>query len=117
MGKGFMDINKRFKFLNDSYSFDIIQLENKLISLIEHAADTFDTGLKFLPQSERCRGRVKRSLKFDVEEDKVNTYSLFPQLGKMFSWVTGNLDSSAGKIINLNYHNVEQLQNANKKVC
>ena len=33
----------------------------------------------------------------------------------MFSWVTGNLDSSAGKIVNINYNNVKQLQKANKQ--
>ena len=82
-------------------------VEHRLNLILEHMASNLDGGLLMLPQDPNCVRRSKRSV--EIDEDPVNTFSLFPQVGKLFSWVTGSLSSDAGKYINENYNNIKRL--------
>ena len=122
----FTEINDKFKLLNVSQLYDNQDLETKIIFLIEQAAETLHAGMTFLPHAEQCYNRQKREVEIpnstrlkrfaglDLDVDVVNTNALFPQVGTLFSYITGSLDASAGKVINLNYHNVEKLVAADK---
>ena len=92
--------------------------EEKLVLILEQAAQTISSGIQLLPKKDSCDVRSKRSLKknvnkryvdLDSETDAVDTKSLFPALGNMFSWITGTLSSQAGEVINANYKNVKKL--------
>ena len=98
--------NKYKKFNNTKVS-DNSDLENKLKLLLEHLAQNLDAGLMMLPHKSGCLQRSKRSL--GIDQDPVNTVALFPQVGRLFSWVTGSLSADAGRYVNENYNNIKRL--------
>ena len=95
------------KYRKQTNFTEVFPMEQRLKLILEHMASNLDGGLLMLPQDPHCMRRSKRSL--EINEDPVNTVSLFPQVGKLFSWVTGSLSSDAGKYINENYNNIKRL--------
>ena len=95
------------KYRKQTNKTEKFPMEQRLKSILEHMASNLDGGLLMLPQDPKCVRRSKRSV--EIDEDPVNTYSLFPQVGRLFSWVTGSLSSDAGKYINENYNNIKRL--------
>ena len=80
---------------------------------MEQLMNSLQTGTKLLPHDLTCLNKkVKRDI--NVDEGPVNTKSLFPTLGKIFSFFTGNLDSEAGQVVNNNYLTIKKLVKASK---
>lgn len=118
--KGFLEIKQHYHSLNDSQTTESVDIENKLVFILENVATTIEAGLQLIPHSDTCWDRSKRSVVMDVHRYKrlvdldrdtevVNTHALFPALGNMFSWVTGTLSARAGEVINENYNNIRRL--------
>ena len=106
--KGFIEIKDKYHASNNSSTKESIDIENKLIFILETVATTIDSGLQLIPVSDNCFERTKRSVKkdinrqkrlvdFDIDTEPVNTHALFPALGNIFSWVTGTLSVQTGK--------------------
>ena len=74
---------------------------------MEYLAGYIEGGLTMLPHDENCELRRKRSI--SVGDNPVNTMSLFPNVGRIFSWVTGSLSVDAGQYINENFNNIKRL--------
>ena len=94
------------RFQNKSINFQT-RFELKLHAILNQIANTLNAGMQFLPQAKNCR--MKRDIDFELDKDVVGTSSLFPSIGKLFHYLTGTLDSDAGKIVNLNYNNIKKL--------
>lgn len=117
---GFLKVKDKYHSSNTTLTQESVDIENKLVFILENIASTIDAGLQLVPQSDSCWERTKRSVNtsrtrnkrlvdLDRDTEVVNTHALFPSLGNMFSWVTGTLSSEAGAVINENYNNIKRL--------
>ena len=100
-------VSTKFRNIPDAPKGLYPEIEKKLKLVIEHLALNIAGGIQMLPHDERCEVRIKRGI--EIEDDPVNTFALFPEAGKLFSWVTGSLSSDAGRYINQNFHNIQRL--------
>ena len=79
--------------------------------------------MQLLPQARICNLRKKRSspkvrqkrMDFEVDRQPVGNFALFPSVGRIFSYITGNLNADAADVINKNYNNIKHLAKASAK--
>lgn len=105
--QSFALVRNKYNFSNNTRVADNSDLENKLKLLLEHLAQNLEAGMMMLPHKSDCLLRSKRSI--GIDQEPVNTVALFPQVGRLFSWVTGSLSADAGRYINENYNNIKRL--------
>ena len=117
---GFLKVKDKYHSSNATLTPESVDIEDKLVFILENIASTIDASLQLIPQSDTCWERSKRSINTVKNRDKrlvdldrdtevVNTHALFPSLGNMFSRVTGTLSSKAGAVINENFNNIKRL--------
>ena len=80
-----------------------------IAKIIQDTAENMLDYIDMLPQALECQAhtptRAKRAAEF------INR-GVFPSLGNALSWLTGTLDASAAKYINLNTDNLNRLKDA-----
>ena len=121
---GFRKIKTKIVEGNVSLSRETELEERTLSAVVEHAAQTIAAGLQLLPQAKMCNLRKKRSspsvrekrtMDFEVDSQPVGTFALFPSVGRIFSYITGNLNSDAADVINKNYNNIKHMAKVSAK--
>ena len=120
---GFKKIKAKISEGNVSLSQETNLEERTLSEVVEHVAQTIASGLQLLPQARICNLRKKRSspkvrqkrMDFEVDRQPVGNFALFPSVGRIFSYITGNLNADAADVINKNYNNIKHLAKASAK--
>ena len=103
----FHEVRDHFGSFNDTSIERYKHLEQKLEAQVEHSAHGIEAELSLLPHEPKCLNRNKRSIQLDSQP--VVKTGLFPQLGTLFSWFTGNLGPDAADVVNMNYNNIKRL--------
>ena len=103
----FHHVREVYGSFNDTVKERYTHLEDKLEAQVEHSAHGIEAQLSLLPHEPKCLKREKRSIQMDSQP--VVKTGLFPQLGTLFNWFTGNLGPDAADVVNLNYNNIKRL--------